>query len=83
MSSAKKIQVGGAHYKDMPVQPWDVIDQWPFDQQIGFYRGNVLKYLLRAGEKEGADPLVDIKKARHYLERLVEVIEAEVHAGGG
>ena len=26
---ADDYQIGGNHYKDMPVQPWAVIDTWP------------------------------------------------------
>lgn len=65
-------QYGGDHYKKMAVQPWEVVDGWPLAQQIGFYRGNALKYLMRAGAKD--DPLQEIKKARHYLDRLIEVL---------
>lgn len=65
-------QYGGDHYKKMAVQPWQVISTWPLAQQIGFYRGNALKYLMRAGSKD--DPLQEIQKARHYLDRLIEVL---------
>jgi hypothetical protein len=70
--SARDRQVGGDHYKNMGVEPWDVIGTWPQAQQIGFYRGNALKYLMRAGSKD--DPLQEIKKARHYLDRLIELL---------
>jgi hypothetical protein len=72
--SARDEQYGGDHYKKMDVQPWDVIDSWPQAQQIGFYRGNALKYLMRAGSKD--DPLQEIQKARHYMDRLIEVLTA-------
>ena len=42
MSEASKRQVGGSHYKDMGVQTWDVVDTWPREQQIGYYRGRRL-----------------------------------------
>ena len=45
--AANDYQVGGTHYKDMGVEPWDVVDTWPIEQQIGYYRGNVLKYTIR------------------------------------
>jgi hypothetical protein len=25
---AKETQVGGSHYKDMPIQPWDALEAW-------------------------------------------------------
>lgn len=69
---SKEYQVSGDHYLQLGVQPWDVINSWPLDQQIGFHRGNALKYLLRMGTK---DPSVDeLKKAVHYLEKLIEVL---------
>lgn len=63
--SARDIQVGGQHYKDKAMQPWDIIDAWGLD----FYAGNVLKYLLRAKYKNGVE---DLKKARHFLDKMIE-----------
>lgn len=65
-------QIGGAHYQSMGVAPWAIIDTWPLEQRIGFYRGNALKYLLRAGSKGPAHE--DYAKARHYLDKLTEVM---------
>lgn len=70
---AKDRQVGGQHYKTMGTEPWDVVDSWPVDQQIGFHRGNALKYLMRMGSKDLAEQ--DIKKAVHYLQKLTEILE--------
>lgn len=68
-------QVGGDHYKRHAVQPWDVVDTWPREQQIGYYRGNAIKYVMRLGAK---DPLQlggeDAQKAIHYLQKLLSVI---------
>ena len=72
-NAANTRQVGGAHYKDMDIQPWNIIDQGPREQAIGFYRYNALKYVMRAGDK---DPFKqDIAKAHHYLEKLLEILE--------
>ena len=73
MSSADERQVGGTHYTEMDVSPWDVIATWPIGQQVGFHRGNALKYLMRAGSKDHA--LQDYQKAQHYLEKLIDVYE--------
>lgn len=59
-------QVGGEHYRQTGVQPWDVIDAWGLD----FYAGNALKYLYRAGRK--GPKVEDLKKARHYIDKLIE-----------
>ena len=71
--SARDIQVGGDHYKKAGVQTWDVVDTWPIEQQIGFHRGNALKYVMRMGTKD--ENLREIRKAAHYLQKLVEVLE--------
>ena len=65
--SAFDTQVGGDHYKKhgATMQPWAIIDAWGLD----FYAGNVLKYLLRHQYKDGVE---DLKKARHYLDRMIE-----------
>lgn len=69
--SARDTQVGGNHYKKFKIQPWDVIDEYG----LTFYAGNALKYLLRAGRKGVA--LEDLKKARHYLDRMIEIEESK------
>ena len=69
---ANDYQVGGSHYKDKRVQPWDVIDTWSREQRIGFYRGNALKYLMRMGSKD--ESLQEIQKGSHYLQKLIEVL---------
>lgn len=66
--TARLNQVGGEHYRKFKIQPWDVIDEYG----LSFYAGNALKYLLRAGHKS-ASPLEDLKKCRHYLDKLIEL----------
>ena len=71
--TANDIQEGGNHYKEMDIEPWDVIDTWPLEQRIGAYRAGVLKYTMRLGKKD--DRGKEAKKARHYAEKLAEVLE--------
>ena len=71
-SPADAVQVGGRHYKEVPIQPWAVIDTWPLEQRIGFYRGNLLKYTMRMGTKDASE--VDIRKAGHYAQKLADVL---------
>lgn len=61
------------HYKEMGVEPWDVVDTWPLEQKIGYYRGNALKYVMRMGNKD--DRLKEAKKIRHYADKLIESLE--------
>lgn len=63
-------QVGGSHYVDKKVQPCDAMEAWMTPQEfVGFLRGNAIKYLARCNDKGGVE---DIKKARHYLDKLIE-----------
>ncbi len=52
--AASSRQVGGTHYKGMGIQVWDVVDTWPLEQRIGYYRGNALKYIMRMGTKDSS-----------------------------
>lgn len=47
----------------------DVIDLIK-DYNLNFNRGNILKYIIRAGKKE--DELQDLLKAKDYIEREIE-----------
>lgn len=40
-------------------------------EHLDFLSGNVVKYVCRAGRKEGTKPLDDLLKARWYLDRLI------------
>lgn len=70
-TTADDIQVSGNHYKDMPIQPWHIMEAvMNEDEFIGFLKGNIIKYSLRAGRKDGSD---DAGKAKHYMQKLKEV----------
>jgi hypothetical protein len=66
---------GPDHYISMEIAPWDVVDTWPIEQRIGFYRGNLLKYTMRMGAKDAREK--EIEKARHYAEKLTEVLKCQ------
>ena len=68
---ADNIQVSGSHYKDMPIQPWALMEMvLTVEEFRGYLKGNIIKYAMRAGRKEGSD---DAGKARHYMQKLKEV----------
>lgn len=73
--NADATQVGGSHYKDKAVQPWDYI----VANGLGYLEGNVVKYISRYKEKNG---LQDLEKARHYLDKLIEVERAKEVSNG-
>lgn len=66
--SATDRQVGGDHYASQAIQPIDYI----FENGLGFCEGNVVKYVTRYQKKNGVE---DLKKARHYLDMLIERLE--------
>lgn len=47
------------------------------DQKLNFHRGNVVKYVARAGKKDPNTEIEDLKKARWYLTREIEKMENE------
>lgn len=68
---ADDIQVSGNHYKDMAIQPWHIMEAvLTHEEFVGFLKGNIIKYSLRAGRKDGSD---DAGKAKHYMKKLKEV----------
>jgi hypothetical protein len=68
---ANDLQVGGTHYKDMGVQPWDVMESvLTREEFIGFLKGNVIKYAMRQGRKDSDD----VNKCHHYKAKLNEVL---------
>ena len=64
--SASDRQVGGDHYKDLAIQPFEFIES----NGLGYGVGNVIKYLCRYKTKGG---LEDLEKAKHYIDLLIEL----------
>ena len=57
------------HYNQGTIEVIDAIEDWGLD----FNAGNVVKYVSRHQHK--AEPLEDLKKARWYLDRIIEGFE--------
>lgn len=72
MSKVQKDPVNPSHYKGDLVMR--IIERFG----LGFCLGNVVKYVLRHGEKAG---LEDLKKARWYLDRAIAEIEGKLKEG--
>ena len=64
--NALEKQVAGNHYKDLPIQPVEYI----YANALGYFEGNVVKYVSRWRKKNG---LADLEKAKHYIELLIEL----------
>ena len=56
------------HYRRGSIEPWDFI----ISQQLGFLEGNIIKYITRAGHKQGESKIDDLAKAATYLRKLIE-----------
>jgi|GEM_PF-1023504 len=64
--SALAVQEGGGHYKDLKIQPIEYIHA----NGIPFAEGCAIKYLTRWRSKGGVE---DLKKARHFIDLLLEL----------
>jgi len=65
ISSATNIQIGGAHYKNLKIQPIDYI----IENGLGYCEANIIKYVTRWRDKNGIE---DLRKAKHYIDILIE-----------
>ena len=54
-----------AHYEEQSIR----LEPIDFCERLPFCEGNAIKYGFRAGHKEGASELLDLKKAQWYLNR--------------
>ena len=54
-------QIGGSHYKDFYIQPYEFISK----NDLSFFQGNVIKYVCRYLNKNG---IQDLEKIIHYCE---------------
>lgn len=57
-----------AHYEEQSIR----LEPIDFCERLPFCLGNTIKYCFRAGHKEGASEVQDLKKALWYLKRQSE-----------
>lgn len=69
-SIANETQVGGDHYRTA-FQHWDFMAE---SFGAAWFKGSITKYVSRHRKKNG---LQDLQKARHYLVKLIELVEQE------
>ena len=67
--AANDRQVGGKHFKS-ELQHWD----WVWANELDYFQGQITKYVMRWKLKGGVE---DLKKAQHFLEKYIELIEKE------
>lgn len=56
------------HYANLKPEPIDIIESWA----LGYHLGCAVKYIARAGKKEGAPAVQDLAKASWHLNREIE-----------
>ena len=61
------------HYTDGKIEVIEFIE----DKKLGFCLGNAIKYIARAGKKDPAKEVEDLKKARWYIDRRIKELENE------
>tara|TARA_R100000656_G_scaffold21982_1_gene19696 strand:+ start:105 stop:503 length:399 start_codon:yes stop_codon:yes gene_type:complete len=59
-------QIGGNHYIDFQISPFEFIER----NKLSYGAGNVIKYICR-WKKKGF--ITDLEKAKHYIELLIEL----------
>lgn len=62
-----------SHYNQGKIEVIEFIE----DQKLGYHLGNVVKYCCRAGKKDPAKEIEDLKKAEWYLKRKIEILTNE------
>ena len=62
-------QIGGEHYK-LKIQPYKFI----MENNLNFFQGNVIKYVVRYMKKNGKE---DLEKIIHYCELEIERMRDE------
>lgn len=62
------------HYTQGGIEVIDAIEAW----SLNFCLGNSVKYIARAGKKDPAKHLEDLRKARWYLDREITNLEADL-----
>jgi len=67
------------HYARWPVEPVTMIMQ----NGLEFWRGNIIKYVMRAGYKQGSykttaeAEVADLRKAQRYIEMRINQIQGK------
>ncbi len=61
-------QIGGSHYKDFYIQPYEFISK----NDLSFFQGNVIKYVCRYKKKSG---IQDLEKIIHYCELEIKTMK--------
>ena len=61
-------QIGGSHYKNFRIQPYEFISK----NDLSFFQGNVVKYVCRYLQKNGIE---DLEKIKHYCDLEIKKLK--------
>src|SRR5574344_1924324 len=61
-----------AHYTDGKIEVIDFIE----DKNLNYHRGNAVKYIARAGKKDPAKEIEDLRKSVWYIIREIDRLTA-------
>ena len=65
--SEHELNAHNKHYVNLPVEPLDLMKSvLTQEEYIGFLKGNMIKYAMRAGHKEGCPASEDVDKFESY-----------------
>lgn len=65
LTDAEAKQVGGSHYKDLPIQPM----RYSMKNKLDACQHTIIKYVTRFRDKGG---IQDLEKAKHVIDMLIE-----------
>jgi len=63
------------HYQRGQIEVWDFIS----DQKLDYFLGNAIKYICRAGFKEGETKVDDLTKAIVYLTKALKLTSTSLY----
>ena len=66
MDNPLDTQVGGRHYKELPIQPVEFCQR----NRLSYCESAAIKYLCRHRNKNGRQ---DLEKAKHYIDLLIQL----------
>jgi hypothetical protein len=69
--------VNPKHYERYAIEPVSFI----MHNELPFWMGNVIKYIMRAGYKTNTDEITDLEKAKRYIDmRINQLMGQEPNA---
>lgn len=65
------------HYKQGKTEVWDFIHE----NDLCYFKGNIIKYVARAGKKHLEPEIDDLLKAKAYLDKLIAIKQSNEPSG--